>query len=49
MVDELTDLYKEFSRLDDHLVSIMDRWCEKNGITKDVIDFHMQRLPEEPI
>ena len=47
MINELTDIYTEFNQLDEHLDGVMDRWCEKAGITKGVLDHHMERLHQE--
>jgi hypothetical protein len=46
MIEELTDLGKQFDEVDDHLTSITERWAEKMGLTPDIIQSHMERLIE---
>jgi len=36
MIEELTNLYKFFSDIDRHLMSIADSWSKKMGITEDI-------------
>ena len=47
MMSELTDLYKEFSRLDDDLDSVTERWCERAGISKETIERTMAQMSQE--
>ena len=48
MMKELTELYMEFNRLDTHLDSVMDRWCEKAGLSKH-IEEAMSQLSNEKL
>lgn len=36
MIKELTDLYKFFSDIDRHLMTIVDKWPKKVGISEDI-------------
>lgn len=44
MIEELTKLSDEFSKLDDHLTSTYQKWAKKVGIGQEIVDEQMRRL-----
>jgi len=47
MIKELTELSDYFSRIDEHLVSIYDKWAKKVGITPETLEEHLIVLIKE--
>lgn len=44
MIEELTKLSDDFSKIDNQLASIYEKWTQKVGITQEVIDEQMRKL-----
>ena len=47
MIKELTGLSDFFSQVDEHLVSIYDKWCKRIGLPQAVIDENVKKLIQE--
>ena len=44
LIDELTELSDFFSKVDEHLTSIYEKWMERVGVSNSIIEEEFQRL-----